>query len=116
MLAAAQGPEARSAAAGHHDGISVSEDRFSCHGISLEYNLADFLWRNSSPLQRLAEIPLDVGNVELQKPCVKPRHKAVAVGGGRNQPGVAGAIGQPACLIFYAPIAFQDGKDLHPFG
>src|SRR5208337_5014416 len=109
MLAAAQGPEARSAAAGHHDGISVSEDRFSCHGISLEYNLADFLWRNSSPLQGLAEIPLDVGNVELQKPCVNPRYKAVEVGGGRNQPGLTGAIGQPTRLIFNAPLAFHNG-------
>ena len=46
MLAAAQGPEAGSAAAGHYDCVCVSEDRFACHEFLLEYDLADFLRGN----------------------------------------------------------------------
>ena len=66
--------------------------------------------------KRLAEIPFEVGNIELQKLGVNPRHQAVEVGGGRNQPSVAGAIGQPARLVFNAPLAFHNGKDLNPLG
>src|SRR5208282_4843857 len=116
MLAAAQGPKARSTAPRHHHGVGVSEDRFSGHGISLENKLADYLRGSSSPLQRLTEIPFEVGNIELQKLGVKPRHQAVEVCGGRNQPGFAGAISQPARLIFKSPVAFQNGKDLHLLG